>query len=73
MNITIRDGKNIDIDMKYQLLKTIDMLQNKINGAVASPARQHIILVNEDAGGLNEIKNNIFHSFKAKIPFIKKW
>ena len=72
MNITIPDNKNIDIDMKYQLFETIDMLQDKINGAFSSPARQHIIHINEDAGGLDEIKYNIFHSLKTKKSIHKE-
>ena len=39
---------------------------------MSSRAKQHILLINEDVAGLNEIKYNIFHSVMVKLIFITK-
>ena len=67
MNITIRDDKKIDINMKDQLLKAIKRLsilfRIKLSSfVVSSPDKQHINLINEYAADSNEIKPGIFHS-----------
>ena len=53
MNITIRNDKKIEIEMKDQLLEFINILQDKVTGVVSSPDIKYLLLIDEDEEVLN--------------------
>ena len=48
------------------------MIQDKVTSVVSSPAKQHLILINEYAADLDEIKSDIFHLVTSKLLSVVK-
>ena len=74
MNINIhRDKKVIEIEMKQQLLETLDAFEGKVETDVVSPAAKHIFDTREDAIKLDKQKaKNNFHHVTAKLLHLMK-
>ena len=74
MNITIRDDRRIEIEMKNQILEAINMYGNLPVEAVSSPASGHLFTVRDNVRKLSEKDANLFHSITAKLLYIEiRW
>ena len=76
MNITINEEKNLEIEMKDQLLNMIDMFAcaegQDIEEIVTSPAQKHLRDVKPDYKPLSNEKQESFHSIVATLLWIMK-
>ena len=76
MNIKINEKKCIEIEMKEQLKKVIDLF-NEVNGSkvtevVTSPAQKHLREVDPGCNPLNTKKEQSFHTIVATLLWIMK-
>ena len=76
MNITIYLKEKIEIEMKDQLEKAVDIFtqsgRNEITKQITSPATRMLIEVNSKCETLSRDKWDIFHSIVAKLLWIIK-
>ena len=76
MNITINGDKNIEIEMKDQLLEAVSMFEqtdgSQVDEIVTSPARPHLRDVNLEGTKLCSGKQEAYHSIVAKLLWIMK-
>jgi hypothetical protein len=76
MNIEINKDKNIEIEMKDQLLEAISMFEeaegSEVTEEVTSPARHHLRNVNLESAQLSSKKKESFHSIVQKLLWVMK-
>ena len=74
MNLTInREKRIVEIEMKQQLLETIDAFDGDVNTEVVSPAAKHIFDTRDnDVSKLSKEKAENFHHVTAKLLHIMK-
>lgn len=72
MNITMRKDKKFEIEMKDQLLETIQSFGEKIEGEVANPATKNLLHIPEEDEDLDEEREKRFHSVVAKLLYLMK-
>ena len=76
MNIKINKDKNIEIEMKDQLLEAVHMFEqaesSEVNDTVTTPARPRLRDVNPECTQLGSDKQDAFHSMVAKLLWIMK-
>ena len=76
MNIKINKDKNIEIEMKDQLLEAVHMFEqaesSEVNDTVTTPARPRLRDVNPECTQLGSDKQDAFHSIVAKLLWIMK-
>ena len=66
INYNITEDKNIDIEIKEQLLEAIEAFGENIDEKVTTPEYNHILLVNDQTQQLYEEKSKCFHSVVEK-------
>ena len=76
MNIDVNEDKNIEIEMKDQLLEATHMFEqadgSEVNVIVTAPARPHFRDVNPECTKLSGEKQVSFHSIVTKLLWIMK-
>ena len=65
------DGK-VKVRTKDQILEAIDMLGERINFTVTTPAAKHLFKINPEGQKLEERRKKIFHSITNKLLFTEK-
>ena len=60
MNLRITEDMKIEIEMKEQLMETIEAFGEELEVEVTSPAQHHLLYVKEDAKLLDEKKKTFF-------------
>ena len=77
MNITLSKNKSIEIEMREQVQKVIDMFTladgREVNDIVTSPAQRHLRDVSPDGYPLTNEMSESFHSIVATLLWIMKW
>ena len=72
MNITIRDDKKIEIEMKDQINEAINWIGEEVNHMPKTPANRNLFSVDENSVPLGKEKSDTFHSVVAKLLYISK-
>ena len=76
MNIKINEERCIEIEMREQLKKVIDLFNEangrKLTDVVTSPAQRHLREVDPDCNPLNTKKSQSFHTIIATLLWIMK-
>ena len=72
ININITEDQNVEIDIKYQLLESIEAFEENIDEKVTTPASSHLLIVNEQEHQKYEEKREIFHSVVAKLLYMTR-
>ena len=62
----------MDIEMKYQLIKAIDMFDEEVPNAVTSPAVKHLLEINNNSIQLEKHRSEVFHYVAANLLYIMK-
>ena len=70
MNITIRDDKKIEIEMKDQINEAINWIGEEVNHMPKTPANRNLFSVDENLVPLGKEKSDTFHSVVAKLLYI---
>jgi hypothetical protein len=71
-NIILHDDKKIEIEMKDEVMDTINSFGEEIEGTVTSPSARHLMTINDNATKLSNQKKEIFHSVTAKLLYLEK-
>ena len=74
MNITIRDDRKIEIEMKAQIEEAIESFGEKIseNESVSSPTPKHLFQVDDSCERLDKKHSELYHSITAKLLYLEK-
>ena len=72
MNITMRDNREIEIEMKDQIREALDWFEETIYEKPTTPANNNLFNVQKDTIELNQEKSDLFHSIVAKLLYICK-
>ena len=72
MNINITEEKKVEIEMKKQLLESIEAFVEDPDEKLTTPAYSHLFIFNKQKKQLDEEKRKIFHLVVVKILYIMK-
>ena len=72
MNTNITEDKNVEIDMKYQLLEAIEAFGEENDRKLTIPASFHLVIFNKQEQQLDEENSKFFHSVVAKLLYSMK-
>ena len=72
MNVTLREDKKFEIEMKDQLREAISWFGEEITIKPTSPAGRNLFVVDEESELLDDEKSETFHSTVAKLLYISQ-